>query len=87
MSLWQLPYFVPKNDLFPEIIKKGLFVKNEKGNVPYEDAVLDFSNPNTIKWYQGKIKGLLDLGVGAIKVDFGEAAPANGFIIWQYRIL
>ncbi len=78
VSLWQLPYFVPKNDLFPEIIKKGLFVKNEKGNVPYEDAVLDFSNPNTIEWYQGKIKGLLDLGVGAIKVDFGEAAPANG---------
>jgi alpha-D-xyloside xylohydrolase len=78
ISLWQLPYFVPKNDLFPEIIDKGLFVKNKKGNVPYEDAVLDFSNPKTIDWYQNKIKGLLDLGVGAIKVDFGEAAPADG---------
>ena len=77
-SLWQLPYFVPKNSLFPEIVEKGLFVKNAKGNLPYEDAVLDFSNPNTIEWYQNKIKGLLDLGVGVIKVDFGEAAPANG---------
>ncbi len=78
ISLWQLPYFVPKNSLFPEIIEKGLFVKNDKGNLPYEDAVLDFSNPKTVQWYQNKIKSLLDLGVGAIKVDFGEAAPANG---------
>lgn len=76
--LWQLPYFVPKNTLFPEIVEKGLFVKDGKGNLPYEDAVIDFSNPEAIKWYQSKIKGLLDLGVSAIKVDFGEAAPANG---------
>ncbi|MDO8753800.1 MAG: glycoside hydrolase family 31 protein, partial [Anaerolineales bacterium] len=77
-SLWQLPYFVPKNSLFAEIIEKGLFVKNDKGNLPYEDAVLDFSNPEAVKWYQEKIKRLLDLGVGVIKVDFGEAAPAKG---------
>ena len=76
--LWQLPYFVPKNTLFPEIIEKGLHVKNSKGTTPNEDAVLDFSNPETVNWYQGKIKGLLDLGVGVIKVDFGEAAPASG---------
>ncbi|MDA3893096.1 MAG: alpha-xylosidase [Salinivirgaceae bacterium] len=76
--LWQLPYFVPKNSIFPEIIEKGLYVKNNKGNLPYEDAVLDFTNPDAVSWYQGKIKSLLDLGVGVIKVDFGEAAPANG---------
>lgn len=78
ISLWQLPYFVPKNTLFPEIIEKGLYVKDAKGNLPYEDATLDFSNPNTVTWYQVKIAGLLKLGVGAIKVDFGEAAPATG---------
>lgn len=76
--LWQLPYFVPKNTLFPEIIEKGLFVKNGKGNLPYEDAVLDFTNPTAVEWYQSKIADLLNLGVGAIKVDFGEAAPASG---------
>jgi len=76
--LWQLPYFVPKNSLFPEIIEKGLFVKNAKGNVPYEDAVLDFTNPEAVNWYKEKISALLKLGVGAIKVDFGEAAPASG---------
>jgi len=76
--LWQLPYFVPENALFDEIIDKGLYVRNPKGNLPYEDAVLDFSNPRTVEWYQGKIRNLLELGVAAIKVDFGEAAPANG---------
>ncbi len=76
--LWQLPYFVPKNSLFPEIIKKGLFVRDRKGNLPYEDAVLDFSNPETVKWYQGKIAGLLHEGVSVIKADFGEAAPPDG---------
>ena len=78
VSLWQLPYFVPKNTLFPEIVAKGLFVRDAKGNLPYEDAVLDFSNPDTIAWYRDKIAGLLRLGVGAIKVDFGEAAPLTG---------
>lgn len=76
--LWQLPYFVPKNTLFPEIIDKGLYVKDSKGNLPYEDAVLDFSNPATVSWYQDKIGNLLKEGVSVIKVDFGEAAPKNG---------
>jgi alpha-D-xyloside xylohydrolase len=76
--LWQLPYFVPKNKLFPEIIEKELFVKNDKGNLPTEDAILDFTNPEAVKWYQDKLRGLLEMGVGTIKVDFGEAAPAKG---------
>ncbi len=76
--VWQLPYFVPKNTLFQEIIDQGLFVRDRKGNLPYEDAVLDFSNPRTVQWYQDKIAGLLRQGVGVIKVDFGEAAPLEG---------
>jgi alpha-D-xyloside xylohydrolase len=78
ISLWQLPYFVPKNTLFPEIIERGLYVKDAKGNLPYEDAVLDFSNADTVRWYQEKIGALIKMGVGAIKVDFGEAAPLTG---------
>jgi alpha-D-xyloside xylohydrolase len=78
VSLWQLPYFVPQNRLFPEIVERGLAVKDAKGNLPTEDAVLDFSNPAAIAWYQENIAGLLKMGVGAIKVDFGEAAPGNG---------
>jgi len=78
ISLWQLPYFVPKNRFFNELVEKDLAVRNVKGNLPYEDAILDFSNPQTIQWYQDKIAGLLGMGIGAIKVDFGEAAPPDG---------
>ena len=63
VCLWQLPYFTPKNG---------------NGELPYEDVVLDFSNPETVNWYQNKLAGLLNIGVSAIKVDFGEAAPLNG---------
>ena len=77
--LWQLPYFTPKNRFFNEIIDKGLHVKNATGGMPVEDAILDFSNPETVNWYQQKIEGLMKQGVSTIKCDFGEAAPYNGF--------
>ena len=77
--LWQLPYFTPKNRFFPEIIEKGLHVMNAAGGMPVEDAILDFSNPETVNWYQEKIEGLMKQGVSTIKCDFGEAAPYNGF--------
>ena len=76
--LWQLPYFTPKNRYFKELVDGGMIVTNAKGGMPYEDAVVDFSNPKAVEWYQGKIGALIRLGVGAIKCDFGEAAPYNG---------
>lgn len=78
VCLWQLPYFTPENRYFSELIEKDMYVKNGNGELPYEDVVLDFSNPETVKWYQDKLAGLLNIGVSAIKVDFGEAAPLNG---------
>ena len=78
VCLWQLPYFTPKNRYFRELVENGMHVKNAMGGMPYEDAVLDLSNPATVRWYQDKIAGLLRQGVGAIKCDFGEAAPLNG---------
>ena len=77
--LWQLPYFTPKNRFFREIVDGGMAVRNAAGSLPYEDAVLDFSNPKTVSWYQSKIEGLMRLGVSTIKCDFGEAAPYDGF--------
>lgn len=78
-SVWQIPYFTPLNPLFNEIVEKGLYVKNYKGDIPTEDAILDFSNPDTIKWYSEKLRALFALGVSVIKADFGEAAPYHGY--------
>src|SRR5262245_10262872 len=78
VCLWQLPYFSQKNVLFKEAAEKGYFVKNEQGERPYEEGVLDFSNPDAVHWYEELLAGLLRLGVSAIKVDFGEDAPLRG---------
>jgi alpha-D-xyloside xylohydrolase len=78
VSLWQYTYFTPKNELYPEIVSRGYAVKDEGGQLPFEDAVLDMSNPEAVGWYQAKLAALLKMGVGAIKVDFGEGAPLNG---------
>src|SRR5215217_4485940 len=78
VSLWQLPYFTPRNNLYPEIVANGYAVKNQGGATAAEDAVLDMSNPATVRWYQGKLAALLELGADAIKVDFGEGAPLTG---------
>lgn len=76
--LWQLPYFTPKNRYFKELVAEGMTVRNGNGTLNYEDAVLDLSNPKTVTWYQDKIAHLIKQGVGAIKCDFGEAAPYDG---------
>lgn len=78
ICLWQLPYFVPGNKYFNTLVDEGMAVRNGRGTLPYEDAVLDFTNPKTVKWYQDQLGKLLEMGLGAIKVDFGEAAPLDG---------
>ncbi len=40
--------------------------------------MLDFSKRETVVWYQEHIARLMKMGVGAIKVDFGEALPIKG---------
>ncbi len=59
ISLWQLPYFTRKNRLYSEIVNSGYAVHEGGGSLPNEDATLDFSNPATVKWYQGLLAGLL----------------------------
>jgi alpha-D-xyloside xylohydrolase len=78
ISLWQYTYFTSKNNVWEDLVSHGYEVKNEGGQLPFEDATLDLSNAEAVKWYQAKLAGLLKLGVGAIKVDFGEGAPLTG---------
>jgi alpha-D-xyloside xylohydrolase len=78
VSLWQYTYFTPKNPLWRELVDSGYAVPNDGGRLPAEDAVLDMSNPAAVRWYQRKLKALLEMGVSAIKADFGEGAPLTG---------
>ncbi len=78
VSLWQLPYFTPNNRLYQEAIERGYVVLDADGHLPTGDAIIDFTNPEAVRWYQSLLRGLLEMGVAAIKVDFGEAAPMHG---------
>ena len=78
VSLWQYTYFTRKNRIWDELFRGGLAVRNEAGAIGDEDATLDFSNPAAVRWYQRKLAALLEMGVGAIKADFGEGAPLTG---------
>src|SRR5690606_40100518 len=75
---WQLPYCTRKNRLWDEIVASGYHVENPGGVMPFEDAVLDFSDPAAVAWYEGKLRGLFDQGVAVIKADFGEDSPLPG---------
>jgi alpha-D-xyloside xylohydrolase len=78
ISLWQLTYFTRKNELSDELVRNGYHVRNQGGGIAGEDVTLDFSNPDAVRWYQDRLKRLLDLGVSVIKADFGEDAPLAG---------
>ena len=40
-------------------------------------GLVDFTNPDAVKWYQNKLKTLLDMGVDCFKTDFGERIPVD----------
>ena len=78
VSLWQYPYFTPENPRYEEAVKNGYAVRGADGGLPTKDAVIDFSNPEAVQWYQNLLRPLLLEGADCIKADFGEAAPFYG---------
>lgn len=78
LSLWQLPYLNPKNPLHEVAVENGYAVLTATGEPPADDAVIDLTNPDALRWYQGKLAKLLEMGVGVLVADFGEAASLSG---------
>jgi alpha-glucosidase (family GH31 glycosyl hydrolase) len=64
--------------LHEKAIEKGYAVLSAYGKPPVDDAVIDLSNPEAVRWYQEKLAKLLRMGVGIFTADFGEAAPLTG---------
>ena len=83
ICLWINPYISELSALFAEGRERGYFLKRPNGEVYQVDwwqpgiAFVDFTNPAACKWYQAKLKALLDMGVDTFKTDFGESAPAD----------
>ena len=83
ICVWINPYIGQKSPLFAEGMKGGYLVKKANGDVWQTDmwqagmGLVDFTNPDAVKWYQDKLKTLLDMGVDCFKTDFGERIPVK----------
>ncbi len=85
LSVWELPYLDPASPRFAEAEEKGYLVRRADGSLagiqktPTPDgrmrALIDFTNPDAVAWWQGMHEAFLDDGVAVFKTDFGEALP------------
>jgi alpha-D-xyloside xylohydrolase len=83
VCVWINPYIAQRSALFDEGRSKGYFITKQDGSIFQTDlwqpgmAIVDFTNPEAVRWYQGLLAGLVDMGVDAFKTDFGERVPAD----------
>ena len=84
VCVWINSYIGQKSPLFEEGARKGYFIKTTDGDVWQWDkwqagmAIVDFTNPDATKWYQDKLRHLVEQGVDCFKTDFGERIPTEG---------
>ncbi len=80
ITLWQLPYVAEDAEQIDEARQHHYICQltkqqaSEGSNFSALDyaGTIDFTNPEAKAWYQQLLKRLLDMGVAAIKTDFGE---------------
>ena len=81
ICVWINPYIAQRSALFEEGKKGGYFLKKSDGSVYQTDqwqagmAIVDFTNPSAVKWYQSHLEKLMEMGVDCFKTDFGEKIP------------
>lgn len=89
ICVWINPYIAQNSELFSEGAERGYFIKRTNGDVWQWDmwqpgmAIVDFTNPSAVTWYQEKLKELLDMGVSCFKTDFGERIPTDGVVYYN----
>lgn len=83
ICVWINPYIGQKSAIFDEAAEKGYLLKRPNGDIWQWDrwqggmGVVDFTNPEAVKWYQGHLRRLMKQGVDCFKTDFGERIPTD----------
>ncbi len=83
VCVWINPYLAQHSPAFDEAAEKGYLLKRPDGDIWQWDlwqaglAVVDFTNPEAVAWYQGKLRRLMGQGVDCFKTDFGERIPTD----------
>ena len=91
LCLWEYPYISTRNPLFNELAEKGYLLLTPDGqpyvhkwlpepleySIPHlqPSGIIDFTNPAAYQWYRDMHHKLHDIGVAAMKPDYGEAVP------------
>lgn len=81
--MWINPYVGQKSPVFRECVEKGYFIRKKDGSVFQCDmwqsgmAVIDFTNAEAREWFAAQVRRLTDMGVDAVKTDFGERIPTD----------
>jgi alpha-D-xyloside xylohydrolase len=81
VCVWVNPYLSQASPVFKLAASKGYLLKRKNGDIFQWDlwqtgmGIIDFTNPEAVKWYCGCLEGLFDKGIDAIKTDFGERIP------------
>jgi alpha-glucosidase (family GH31 glycosyl hydrolase) len=69
--------------VFDDAVAKGYLVKHADGTAytvldpPYNAGMVDFTNPDAVKWYQGFLQQALDDGWDGWMYDFAEYVPLD----------
>lgn len=80
---WLNSYIAQRSPLFEEAKELGYLLKKNNGDVWQWDqwqsgmAIVDFTNPDAYKWFQDKLRPLVDQGIYCFKTDFGERLPTD----------
>ncbi len=83
ICVWINPYIAQQSELFDEAVEKGYLLKKPNGEVWQTDdwqagmGIVDFTNPEARRWFQDKLRELIDMGVDCFKTDFGERIPVD----------
>ena len=84
ICVWINSYIAQGTSFFKEGAEKGYLLKRADGKGVWQTdnwqagmGLVDFTNPDAVKWYTDKLRTLLDAGVDCFKTDFGERIPVD----------
>ncbi|KAK8045335.1 hypothetical protein PG993_005359 [Apiospora rasikravindrae] len=91
VCVWINPYIAQHGAAFAHAAEKGYLLKRKDGDDVWQwdlwqagMGLVDFTNPAAAAWYTECLEKLFDVGVDAIKTDFGERIPSRD-VAWHDR--